>query len=201
MACLNSLKLSPKINVSSVNNFRTACRSVPALSWQIRRYCVFCYCYNFSKSSVSICVASSGVRSLNFWLRLHSCFGWLYSDSETFASFAPPLLLKLQIECYKLLKKRLRLWLFVKKSTPAPALFWKFITAPAGVHSYTPAPVHDWWSVYFRENKSSAYLWASPFLPGITPGYRIALWCWFVNNLFRNPCRPIFMSIFTNGWL
>jgi len=34
--------------------------------------------------------------------------------------------------------------LFVKKSTPAPLLFGKFIKTPAEVHSYTPASVHHW---------------------------------------------------------
>jgi len=32
----------------------------------------------------------------------------------------------------------------VKKSTPAPLLFGKFIKTPAEVHSYTPASVHHW---------------------------------------------------------
>jgi len=36
----------------------------------------------------------------------------------------------------------LRLWLFVKKSNPAPLLFEKLIKTPAEVHSDTPAHVH-----------------------------------------------------------
>jgi len=32
----------------------------------------------------------------------------------------------------------------MKKSTPAPLLFSEFIKTPAGVHSYTPPPVHHW---------------------------------------------------------
>ena len=43
-------------------------------------------------------------------------------------------------------KKQLRLHsnsgLSIKKSTPAPLLFSKFVKTPAGVHSDTPAPVH-----------------------------------------------------------
>jgi len=66
------------------------------------------------------------------------------SDSGTFVSFALRLLPKLRIEFYvlytKMFKKRLRV--FVKKTTPAPLLLSKFIRTPAGVHFYTPAPVH-----------------------------------------------------------
>ena len=36
----------------------------------------------------------------------------------------------------------LQLRIFVKKSTPAPVLFWKFLKTPTGVHFYTPAHVH-----------------------------------------------------------
>jgi len=32
----------------------------------------------------------------------------------------------------------------LKKSTPAPLLFSKFVKTLAGVHSDTPAPVHLW---------------------------------------------------------
>jgi len=39
----------------------------------------------------------------------------------------------------------LRLWLFVKNSTPTPLLLSKFIKTPAGFHSYNPAPVHHWY--------------------------------------------------------
>jgi len=34
------------------------------------------------------------------------------------------------------------LWLSVRSQLLAPLLFWKFFVTPAGVHSYTPDPVH-----------------------------------------------------------
>ena len=92
----------------------------------------------------------SGVRSLKFWFRLHSCFGWIYSDSETFLCFALRVLLKFRIECYKLFKicskndsGSTKAPSFREKSTPVPLLFWKFVKTPTGVNSYTPAIVHN----------------------------------------------------------
>ena len=49
---------------------------------------------------IQICV-SEVYRVWNFWLRLHSCFGWMCSD--TFQSFGLRLLSKLQSELSKLL--------------------------------------------------------------------------------------------------
>ena len=74
----------------------------------------------------------------------------LRPDSKTFLGFAPWLLLQPHVECNKVFIISLKIVCRcspafrdkVKKTTPAPLLFRKFMKTPADIHSYTPTPVY-----------------------------------------------------------
>ena len=96
-----------------------------------------------------------------------------------------------------ILTKWLRLRPFLKKSTPAPLLFSKFVKTPAGVHSDTPAPVHLWYKsnkqpiMFFSKNNIQIQSGSGCSRENLTPDPVRWSWSPAPKTPKSSPCTPL----------